>query len=115
MIAEPICNKFCPHLATLMGVTGSLALLTRALARAADKVPALHIVQVSPRGALECPAPSPAQSEAIRDIESSVTLITELLSLLCAFIGINLTLQLIRDIWPELTVYESNFELGDEE
>src|SRR5687768_14284405 len=52
--AEPVCDKLRPRLAMLMGTTGCRALLTRALARAAVKAPALRVMKVSPAGVLEC-------------------------------------------------------------
>jgi hypothetical protein len=84
------------------------------LARATIKVPALRILKVNPAGALEC-LPSASQARLAQSGEGSVALIAELLSLLRAFIGMNLTLQLMRDIWPELHVNEANFESGDSE
>jgi hypothetical protein len=112
--AEPVCDKLRPHLATLMGVTGFRALLTRALARATLKVAALRVMKVTPAGALEC-LPSTSQASLAQSGDGSATLIAELLMLLCAFIGMSLTLQLVREIWPQLSVNESNFEPGDSE
>jgi hypothetical protein len=107
--AESVCNKLRPHLVTLMGSTGFHALLTRALARATIKVPALRVMHVSPAGAVECLTPV-SQDKFAQSSEGSIMLLAELLNLLCAFIGLNLTLQLIQDLWPELPVNKVNFE-----
>ena len=112
--AEPVCSKLQPHLATLMGTTGFRALLTRALVRATTKFPMLRIMRVTVTGGLEL-VPAAAHQGKADDIKSSVALVSELLSLLCAFIGVNLTLQLIREVWPELPIDESNFEPGESE
>ena len=113
--AEPVCNKLRPHLATLMGITGFCALLTRAMARATVTVPGLRAMHVTSDGVIERSATSASQHNLAQGVEDSVALIVELLSLLHAFIGISLTLQLVREIWPELSVNEANFESGDSE
>ncbi len=113
--AEPVCNKLRPHLATLMGTTGFRALLARALARASVKVVALSAMHVTTTGGLERLSAPEGQGTLDPGKEGSVVLIVELLSLLRAFIGINLTLQLVRDLWPELSINQLNFEPGDSE
>jgi hypothetical protein len=42
--------------------------------------------------------------------KGSVVLVAQLLRLLVAFIGENLTLQLVREIWPKLS--DNDLELG---
>jgi hypothetical protein len=112
--AEPVCDRLRPHLATLMGTTGFRTLLARALALATPKVAALRAMHVTPQGTLERLAAPAVQGKFAPDPEGSVVLVAELLGLLQTFIGLNLTLQLIRDIWPELSVSEANFEPGDD-
>jgi hypothetical protein len=91
-----------------MGTSGFKAVMTRALARASNKKPALRGIKVNVAGDLEPVLDSP--SGKIKHTEDcDVVLITELLSLLLSFIGTNLTLQLIREVWPQLAIYESNF------
>jgi hypothetical protein len=111
LIAFSVCRKMRPALETLMGTTGFLALLTRALARGSTKAPALRNMKINLAGDLE-PLPESMPISKAMEAESNVVLITELLSLLLAFIGTNLTLQVVREIWPELAIYESNFEPG---
>src|SRR5665647_452905 len=50
--AFPVCEKLRPHLANLMGNTGSHALLSRALARTEVEVPSLRAMQVKADGSL---------------------------------------------------------------
>ena len=58
---------------------------------------------------------SATPGEPVQSMEGSVMLISEFLGLLRAFVGTKLTLQLVRDIWPELPVHESDFDPGDSE
>jgi hypothetical protein len=115
LLAQPVCDKLRPPLATLMGTTGFRALLTRALARATVRVIALRGIYITPAGVLERLATSEVQGKPAPENEGSVELIAELLGLLCAFIGIKLTLQLVRDIWPALPFNDLDFESGDTE
>ena len=111
--AYSVCRKLRPLLETLMGRTGYLALLTRALARATNKVPELRGMKINFAGDLEPLPENIPISRPVHNEESNVVLITELLSLLLSFIGTSLTLQLVREIWPQLPIYESNFEPGE--
>jgi hypothetical protein len=40
-------------------------------------------------------------------------MVAQLLGLLVAFIGDNLTLRLVRDVWPTLSLEDLNFAQGD--
>ena len=113
--AAPVCAKLRAPLATLMGRTGFRALLSRALARAGQKVPSLHAVRVDAEGALESSNEAAAPLGPAQDVEASVALVAQLLELLVAFIGENLTLRLLRDIWPHLPLNEWNFDMRDSE
>ena len=98
----PVPAKLRPYLTTFMGNAGYHALLTRALSLAAAEVPWLRAVQVKADGSLpgldELAAPV-----APKDIfEGRVVLLTQLLGLLVAFIGENLTVRLVQEVWPKL-------------
>jgi hypothetical protein len=101
-----------PHLANLMGSGGFHALLSRALALAKEDMPCLHAVQVSATGALEV-GDAESRVDSKEFIEASVVLLAHLFGLLVAFIGENLTLQLVHEIWPKLLL--RNFEFDGEE
>lgn len=109
-----VCGKLRPHLATLMGNTGFHALLARALALAQAKSAWLRTVQVKPDGSLEAEPPFPPPDAAALT-EGGDLLVAQLLALLVTFIGENLTLQLIREVWPKLSLNLSNFSEGEKD
>src|ERR1700730_3458577 len=91
--AFEITDKFRPHMATLMGIGGFRALLSRALVLANGEVPWLHAMRVNADGELE-------GLEAIQGLgaaeflEGRVVLLAHILELLVAFIGPELTSRL---------------------
>src|SRR5665213_1491564 len=107
-----VVEKLRPYFTTLMGNAGFRALLARALALAAGEVPWLGAVQVQADGSL-------AGFEGLEPVdpadlaEGGVVLIAQLLGLLVAFIGENLTLQMMREIWPKLSLNDLNLNEGD--
>jgi len=40
-------------------------------------------------------------------------LVSQLLSLLVAFIGANITLRMVREVWPKLSLNDLEFSKGD--
>ena len=102
-------EKLRPHLATLMGNVGFRALLSRALARANADVPWLRAVHVKADGSFEGLDELGAQVDPDEFFEGCVVLLAQLLGLLAAFIGENLTLQLVRDVWPKLSLNNLDF------
>ena len=105
-------EKLRPHLATLMGNGGFRALLSRSLALGSDEVSWLSGVHVKADGSLEGLEELYGQVEANEFLEGRVVLLTQLLGLLVAFIGENLTLRLVREIWPKLPIGDLNSELN---
>ncbi len=112
--AAQVCEKLRPHLATLMGKAGFRAVLLRALAVTGAEVPWLVALQVNADGALEGWDAAEVPAEAKQLAESGVLLVAQLLGLLVAFIGGNLTLRLVRDVWPKLPLEDLNFTTGDQ-
>lgn len=108
-----ICEKLRPMLSTLMGATGFHTLLTRALVLASADVPALRALTVDTSGSLVQANSSLDPAAALHGTEAGVTLVAQLLSLLVAFIGETLTLQLLADIWPRVLHHDPNFRTGD--
>lgn len=108
-----VCEKLRPHLATLMGNGGFRAVLSRALAVTSAEVPWLLALQVNADGALEGWDKPEAQVPPKELTESGVLLVAQLLGLLVAFIGDNLTLHLVRAVWPKLSLENLNFTQGD--
>ncbi len=106
-------DRLRPHLRTLMGNVGFRALLSRALALASAEVPWLRAVHVKADGALEGldEFGAPVQPTAL--FEGSVVLLAQVLGLLVAFIGENMTLRLMREVWPKLTFSGLDLGAGD--
>lgn len=103
-------EKLRPHLATLMGIAGFRALHARALALAGAEVQWLRALHVKANGSLEGLDELQKQVAPDELLEGALVLLAQLLGLLTAFIGDNLTLQLVREIWPKLTL--NDLELG---
>jgi hypothetical protein len=96
-----VSEKLRRPLSTLAGATGFRALLARALTLAKVHVSVLSAVQVKPDGSLE------GLSEVHNNeaAQAGVMLIAQLVGLLNAFIGEELTLHLLVDLWPDLPVF----------
>lgn len=109
----PVCEKLRPPLAALVGSTGFSALLSRALALASPEVPWLRGVYVKADGSLEGLAELEAQVDPEKIAEGRVALLAQLLGLLNALIGENLTMQLMREVGPQLLFNELHFASGD--
>ena len=92
-----VCNRLRPHLATLMGNIGFKALLSRALTLAAAETPSLLTLRINADGSFERAEGAGAGSTP----EGGVVLVTQLLGLLATFIGEDLALRLVRDVWPK--------------
>jgi hypothetical protein len=99
--AFDVYEKLRPQLATLLGNDGFRALLARALSLARMEVPWLRTVHVSSDGTLEGMKELDAQSYSEEVFEGRVSLLAQLLGLLVAFIGKELTLLLVLEVWPK--------------
>ena len=100
--AFPVPEKLRPHLATLMGTFGFRSLLSRSLALASTEVSWLGTIEIRADGSLPRLDELAAKVAPADIIEGRVVLLTQLLGLLVAFIGANLTLQLVHEAWPNL-------------
>jgi hypothetical protein len=97
-----VIERLRPHLANLMGNSGFQALLSRALALASVEFAWLGAVHVKAGGALEGVEELHSQLDPAKFLEGRIVLLAELLGLLEAFIGPNLTASLVGEIWPKL-------------
>ena len=88
-------------LSTLVGVDGYRALISRALALAKAEVPSLGSVQVREDGYLEALGAVDPKPDMDETQNREVVLVAQLLGLLATFIGVALTMQLVRDVWPD--------------
>ena len=111
-VAFLVFEKLRPHLANLMGSAGFRALLSRSLALASAEVPWLRAVQVQSDGSLDGLDEHDAQVGQDEFIEGRVVLVAVLLGLLAAFIGEKLTLQLVHEVWPKLSLSDLDFSKG---
>jgi hypothetical protein len=107
-----VIEKLRPHFTTLMGNTGFRALLSRSLALANAEVQWLSAVHVKVDGSLEG-LDELAKIDPEDIAVGGVVVIAQLLGLLVAFIGENLTLQMMREIWPKLSLNDLDFDEGD--
>lgn len=96
-----VCEKLRGPLATLAGVAGYRALISRALALAKAEVPSLGSVQVREDGSLDVPLAVEPQRDMDETQKGGAALVAQLLVLLVTFIGEALTMRLVRDAWPD--------------
>jgi len=106
-------EKLRPQLAALMGNVGFCALISRALALTSAEVPWLRAVHVKTDGSFEGFDEFGAQVDPDEIFEGRVVLLAQLLGLLVAFIGENLTLRLVREVWPKLSLNDVDLGTGD--
>ena len=106
-------EKLGPHRATFMGYGGFSALLSRALVLANAEIPWLRAVHVKADGSLEGLDGLGAQVNPAEIFEGRVVLLAQLLGLLVAFIGEKLTLSLVHQIWPKVSLHNFDYGNGD--
>jgi hypothetical protein len=107
--AYHVCEKLRTPLAALVGNGGFRALLARALTLATAEVPGLHGIHVKPDGSLDGVEDLHAQLDPHKYFEGGGVLLAQLLGLLAAFIGENLTLRLVREVWPKAPFNDLDF------
>lgn len=102
-------EKLRPTVVTLMGNGGFRALLTRALALAQADVPWLRAAHVTADGILGGMDKPGTRIGPDQRIEGSAVVLAHLLGLLVTFIGVALTLSMVRAVWPEISLNDSEF------
>jgi hypothetical protein len=107
------CEKLRPRLATLLGNAGFSALLSRALTLAATEVKWLDAVNVDAAGALDGLAGPQAKISAAESARGGLVLLAQLIGLLVTFIGEDLTLRLLGEVWPMLDADDVEFGKGN--
>lgn len=107
-----VVDNLHPHLSTLMGNVGFYALLSRALTLANAEVSWLGAIHVKSDGYFQGWEELEAQIDTDKIFEGCVVLFTQLLVLLVAFIGENLTLRLVHEAWPKLSLNDLDSEKG---
>jgi hypothetical protein len=88
----------------LAGVAGYRSLLARALTLARAEAPTLGSLQVADDGSLQGFEELASHRDKDHASEAGVLLTTQLLGLFLSLLGAALTLQLVQDVFPNLTV-----------
>jgi hypothetical protein len=102
VVAFRVCEKLRPRLAALVGESGFRTLLMRALVLAQPHAPSLRAVVLEPDGSFKYSGERHMRLAPKELAEGGVILVAELLSLLIAFIGEDMTIRMVRDVWPQL-------------
>ena len=100
--AALVCAKLGVLLTKLAGLAGYRSLLSRALALARNESPGMAEVRIAPDGSLT--GIDKAQTDPGSAEQGAVGLVTQLLGLLHTFIGEALTLQLVHEAWPDISI-----------
>ncbi len=105
VIAERAFEKLRQSLAKFVGTAGYHALLGRALSQSKAEIHWLQMVQVCPLGKLGGFSEALTQQSPTEAANGSSNLLAHLLALLMTFVGQDLTLQLVRDVYPSASLY----------
>lgn len=106
------CERLRPLLSPTMGSSAFRALLLRSLALSAAEVEWLRAVGIDAQGSFEQLEDMGKQVTDRETAEGGAMVLSQLLGLLMAFIGEDLTLRLVRDAWPDLLPGETDFRKG---
>ena len=102
LVAVRVAAKLGSRLSSLMGHGGFQALFTRALALAVTEVSWLRAARVAADGSLQGLEELRTRLDSNEFFKGSVEVIAQLFGLLVAFIGEDLTLRLIHEVWPKI-------------
>lgn len=102
-VAIRVCEKLSRPFCALAGVAGYRSLLARALTLARSEAPSLGALQVTADGHLQGFGELALQSEQ-QHSEGDILLTAQLLRLFLSFLGTAITLQLVQDVFPNLTL-----------
>ena len=96
------CEKLRVPITKFAGAAGFSSLLSRALTLARRQAPSLEKLRVDADGSVAGCSEFQQDAEAAR--EGGVVLVAELLGLMVTFIGERLTLNLVREAWPDASL-----------
>jgi hypothetical protein len=103
-VAVRVCEKLRGPVSVLAGVVGYRSLLARALTLARAETASLGALQVASDGCLHGFEELAPQTNSDRPSEGEVLLIGHLLGLFLSLLGAAVTLQLLQNVFPNLTV-----------
>ena len=86
----------------LLGAGGFRVLLTRALILAGAETPWLRELQIKADGSVEGLDAQEGKLKARAVADGEVVLVAQLVSLMVTFLGKDLTMRLLQDIWPQM-------------
>jgi hypothetical protein len=100
--AARACEKLCLHLAQIVGTTGIRALFDRSVTASRSEFPWLPAASGAPFAArwTELATALAAQPPATA-LEAAAAVVATLVELLGRFIGDDLTLRILLELWPE--------------
>ena len=96
---DRVSEKLRRPLSALAGVAGFQSLIARALTLAKEEARWLEAARVDPEGILTLGLDSQLDND--RAVEGGVVAIAHLLGLLIDFVGKDLTLTLVHEVWPD--------------
>jgi hypothetical protein len=105
-VAARVIEELRRRLIRLAGVDGFRSLLSRALTLARMESPSLNMVRVRADGSVEGFDGVEGEQEPAGAVggQAGIVLLAHLLELLVTFIGKPLTLRLVRDAWPDVSM-----------
>jgi hypothetical protein len=105
--AVAVSERLRISLTKFAGADGYTSLMRRALTLASENQACLELIKVGAGGRLEGFEQLDADlGSSVAQSECAVAIITHLLWLLDTFIGKHLTLKLVREAWPEVSLDE---------
>jgi hypothetical protein len=108
--AEQVCQKLSRRLSRLVSPSGSQAILSRALHVAQADFPFLTGVRAgsAPGACLEQLNERLAGVDPEQVLDGLLAVLDQVFGLLGSLIGDDLTLRLVRDVWPDSPSFESS-------
>jgi hypothetical protein len=102
-LAVRVCEKLRCPLSAVAGVAGYRSLLARALTLAKEEAPSLNVFDITPNGNLQCTGGIASQIGHSSE-EDDIILTSQFIGLLLSLLGPAVTLQLVQEVFPNLTV-----------
>jgi hypothetical protein len=104
---ERACQALHNRLVPLVGAAGFDALIGRAVKLAAREFPFLAaiVAMTAPTSSLDGLQPAVEGREPAEVRDALVAILTNLISLLVIFIGENLALRKMREVWPDMPLH----------
>ena len=103
-LAVRVCEKLRGPLCALAGVACYRTLIGRALTLARSQTTSLGDLQIAEDGSLQSVGKSSLQSDRHYASEADVLLTSHSIGLILSLLGTAVTLQLVQDVFPNLTI-----------